>query len=633
MDKQLIFEISRIHEIMGIKHTAHKLLLEGGVIFGIAAREYAEEGSQAALRQEFKDMIEDLSPYYGKKSNGLNMVFNDFVDLGKRYAKEAGETTIDEATALSYFFKKFGSEAVTDYQKVLTKLRLQRMKALTQQLEQAADEDVKKSLQTFRDEVTETRRQLDAGEIDLPAYKSSLDSLITFYKGFKGEKITKTNKLLKDNLLPEMEKTSKELDDFISVKNEAGIGVRSSAAEDLEKRLQDELQAAFEQQQKNSKLNPMVKEPTVPTLVSKETSEKTLETLPKKTEPIGFGNESTITESLSRNSNYQTKLRKIYDKMFSFLKDSQKRYLDIIDETERANMENFKRSLIERFQKDGITEITVTAKDWMNKVKSGNATAGRPTKMTIEEFEKEIENYFLFTTKDNKWSPLNKIDTNYNSNSKEFWTLIKTLYPEDAGRMLKEGLTDSDLDKIIKDLETKMLNNDPTLKKYLNNWLVDDPMDTNGFLSDVLINSKTGKEIETIANKFADKFSKNVADVSEGSPYDILLNLDGIRRLSQDTPFGKQGELKTIQTKKVAGIKDLGNGRYWVTTRGKLEIPKQDQVDILFLSTTDGKTLAIGKQKPYLNPLGKKSFPSALRTQKGRYGFYVDTDTPKMSSL
>ena len=630
MNKSLITEISRIHEIMGIKHTGHKLLLEGGVIFGVAAREYAEEGSQAVLRQEFKDMIEDLSPYYGKKSNGLNMVFDDFVDLGKRYAKDAGETTIDEATALSYFFKKFGSEAVTDYQKVLTKLRLQRMKAVAQQLEQTAAENAKKSLQTFRDKVTEARRQLDAGEIDLPAYKSSLDSLVAF---FKGTKTTETNKLIKDTLLPEMEKTAKELEDFDFVKNEAGVGVRSSAAEDLEKRLQDELQSAFEQQQKNSKLNPMVKEPTVPTLAGKETSEQTLETLPKKTEPIGFGNESTITESLSRNSNYQTKLRRIYDKMFSFLKDSQKRYLDIIDETERANMENFKRSLIERFQKDGITEITVTAKDWMNKVKSGNATAGRSTKMTIEEFEKEIENYFLFTTKDNKWSPLNKIDTNYNSNSKEFWTLIKTLYPEDAERMLKEGLTDSDFDKIIKDLETKILNNDPTLKKYLNNWLVDDPMDTNGFLSDVLINSKTGKEIETIANTFADKFSKNVADVSEGSPYDILLNLDGIRRLSQDTPFGKQGELKTIQTKKVAGIRDLGNGRYYVTTLGKMEIPKQDQVDILFLSTTDGKTLAMGKQTPYLNPLGKKSFPSALRTQKGRYGFYVDTDTPKMSSL
>lgn len=630
MNKSLITEISRIHEIMGIKHTGHKLLLEGGVIFGVAAREYAEEGSQAALRQEFKDMIEDLSPYYGKKSNGLNMVFNDFVDLGKRYAKEAGETTIDEATALSYFFKKFGSEAVTDYQKVLTKLRLQRMKVLSQQLEQTAVENAKKGLQTFRDEVTEARRQLDAGEIDLPAYKSSLDSLVAF---FKGTKTTETNKLIKDTLLPEMEKTAKELEDFDFVKNEAGVGVRSSAAEDLEKRLQDELQAAFEQQQKNSKLNPMVKEPTVPTLVGKETSEQTLETLPKKSQPLGFGNESTITETLSRNTNYQNKLRKIYDKMFSFMKDSQKKYLDIIDDVERTNMENFKRSLIERFQKDGITEITVTAKDWMNKVKSGNATAGGSTKMTIEEFEKEIENYFLFTTKDNKWSPLNKIDTNYKSNSKEFWTLVKTLYPEDAERMLKEGLTDSDFDKIIKDLETKILNNDPTLKKYLNNWLVDDPMDTNGFLSDVLINSKTGKEIETIANTFADKFSKNVADVSEGSPYDILLNLDGIRRLSQDTPFGKQGELKTIQTKKVAGIRDLGNGRYYVTTLGKMEIPKQDQVDILFLSTTDGKTLAMGKQTPYLNPLGKKSFPSSLRTKRGGYGFFVDSDTPKMSSL
>lgn len=630
MNKSLITEISRIHEIMGIKHTVHKLLLEGGVIFGVAAREYAEEGSQVVLRQEFKDMIEDLSPYYGKKSNGLSMVFDDFVDLGKRYAKEAGETTIDEATALSYFFKKFGSEAVTDYQKVLTKLRLQKMKAVAQQLEQTAAENAKKRLKSFQDDMVETRRQLDAGEIDLPAYKSSLDSLVTL---FKGTKTTETNKLIKDTLLPEMEKTSKELDDFISVKDEAGVGVRSSAAEDLEKRLQDELQAAFEQQQKNSKLNPMVKEPTVPTLVGKETSEQTLETIPKKSQPLGFGNESTITETLSRNTNYQNKLRKIYDKMFSFMKDSQKKYLDIIDDIERTNMENFKRSLIERFQKDGITEITVTAKDWMNKVKSGNSTAGRSTKMTIEEFEKEIENYFLFTTKDNKWSPLNKIDTNYKSNSKEFWTLVKTLYPEDAERMLKEGLSDSDFDKIIKDLETKILNNDPTLKKYLNNWLVDDPMDTNGFLSDVLINSKTGKEIETIANTFADKFSKNVADVSEGSPYDILLNLDGIRRLSQDTPFGKQGELKTIQTKKVAGIRDLGNGRYYVTTLGKMEIPKQDQVDILFLSTPDGKTLAMGKQTPYLNPLGKKSFPSSLRTKRGGYGFFVDSDTPKMSSL
>lgn len=630
MNKSLITEISRIHEIMGIKHTVHKLLLEGGVIFGVAAREYAEEGSQAVLRQEFKDMIEDLSPYYGKKSNGLSMVFDDFVDLGKRYAKDAGETTIDEATALSYFFKKFGSEAVTDYQKVLTKLRLQRMKAVAQQLEQTATENAKKSLQTFRDKVTEARRQLDAGEIDLPAYKSSLDSLVAF---FKGTKTTETNKLIKDTLLPEMEKTAKELEDFDFVKNEAGVGVRSSAAEDLEKRLQDELQSAFEQQQKNSKLNPMVKEPTVATLVGKETSEQTLETIPKKSQPIGFGNESTITETFSRNTNYQNKLRKIYGKMFSFMKDSQKKYLDIIDDVERTNMENFKRSLIERFQKDGITEITVTAKDWMNKVKSGEATAGRSTKMTIEDFEKEIENYFLFTTKDNKWSPLNKIDTNYKSNSKEFWTLVKTLYPEDAQRMLKEGLTDSDFDKIIKDLETKILNNDPTLKKYLNNWLVDDPTDTNGFLSDVLINSKTGKEIETIANTFADKFSKNVADVSEGSPYDILLNLDGIRRLSQDTPFGKQGELKTIQTKKVAGIRDLGNGRYYVTTLGKMEIPKQDQVDILFLSTPDGKTLAMGKQTPYLNPLGKKSFPSSLRTKRGGYGFFVDSDTPKMSSL
>jgi len=441
---------------------------------------------------------------------------------------------------------------------------------------------------------------------------------------------------MKEALIPEMESMSKQLDDFNKVLPEAGTSKSgTNFAEELE---QKQIQDLFDQQQAQKykvdpKLDPKVKTPEVPTLGKNTNTTQTLETLPKTTGPIGSGSESTVTDLLKQNKNYQNKLMKIYDKMFSFMKDGQKRYLDIIDEVERTNMENFKNTLIERFQKNGITEITVTAKNWMNIVKSGKATAGKPTKMTIEDFEKEIENYFLFTTKDNKWSPLNKIDTNYNSNSKEFWTLMKTLYPEQSQRILKNGLTDQDFDEIINDLETKISNQDPILKKYLNNWLVDDPMNPNGFLSDVLINSKNGKEIETIANTFADKFSKNVADVSEGNPYDIFLSLDGIRRLSQDTPFGKQGELKTIQTKKVAGIKDLGNGKYWVSTRGKMDIPKQDQVDILFLSTTDGKTLAIGKQTPYLDPLGKKTFPSAKRTKTNKFGFFVDTDTPKMSSF
>lgn len=633
MNKSLITEISRIHEMMGIKTNIHKLLLEWREIFGASGKEYTQETTEAIVKQEFKNMVEDLSPKYGKNSLGKNMVYDDFVELGKRYAKSAGEDITDEAAALSYFFRTAGSDAMKDYQRVLTKMKSKDIERAAITLEANAVEKAKKELVALRQDMNRIRTGLEDGTLDITTVKKNVDDVVTF---MNSQPTTVVNKAMKEALIPEMQSMSKQLDDFNKVLPEAGTSKSgTNFAEELE---QKQIQDLFDQQQAQKykvdpKLDPNVKTSEVPTLGKNTNTTQTLETIPKKSQPLGFGNESTITETFSRNTNYQNKLRKIYGKMFSFMKDSQKKYLDIIDEVERTNMENFKRSLIERFQKDGITEITVTAKDWMNKVKSGNATAGRSTKMTIEEFEKEIENYFLFTTKDNKWSPLNKIDTNYKSNSKEFWTLLKTLYPEDAQKMLKEGLTDSDFDKIIKDLETKILNNDPTLKKYLNNWLVDDPTDTNGFLSDVLINSKTGKEIETIANTFADKFSKNVADVSEGSPYDILLNLDGIRRLSQDTPFGKQGELKTIQTKKVAGIRDLGNGRYYITTLGKMEIPKQDQVDILFLSTSDGKTLAMGKQTPYLNPLGKKSFPSSLRTKRGGYGFFVDSDTPKMSSL
>lgn len=83
-------------------------------------------------------------------------------------------------------------------------------------------------------------------------------------------------------------------------------------------------------------------------LDGKKTNEQTLETTPKNTQSIGFGNESNITETFSRNTNYQNKIRKIYGKMFSFMKDSQKKYLDVIDDVERTNMENFKRSLMRR---------------------------------------------------------------------------------------------------------------------------------------------------------------------------------------------------------------------------------------------------------------------------------------------
>lgn len=633
MDKQLIFEISRIHEIMGIKTNIHKLLLEWREIFGVSGREYTQETTEAIVKQEFKNMVEDLSPKYGKNSLGKNMVYDDFVELGKRYAKSAGEDITDEAAALSYFFREVGSEAMKDYQRVLTKMKSKDIERAAITLEVNALKKAKEALVSLKQDTNRIRTGLDDGTLDLTTVKTNIDDVATF---MKNQPTTEVNKAMKDALIPEMEAMSKQLDDFKKVLPEAGTSKSgTNFAEELE---QKQLQDLFDQQQAQKykvdpELDPSVKTPEVPTLGKNTNTTQTLETLPKTTGPIGSGSESTVTDLLKRNKNYQNKLMKIYDKMFSFMKDGQKKYLDIIDEVERTNMENFRNALIERFEKDGITEITVTAKDWMNIVKSGKATAGRPVKMTIQDFGKEFENYFLFTTKDNKWSPLNKIDTNYNSNSKEFWTLMKTLYPEQSQRILKNGLTDQDLDEIINDLETKITNQDPTLKKYLNNWLVDDPLNENGFLSDILQNSKTGKQAETFANNFADKFSKNVGDVTEGSPYDIFFNLDGIRRLSQDTPFGKQGELKTIQTKNVAGIKDLGDGKYYVSTKGPLKIPKEDQVDIVFLTTSDGKVLGIGKQKPHLNPLGKKTFPSAIKTKTGRYGFYVDPDTPKLASF
>jgi len=267
----------------------------------------------------------------------------------------------------------------------------------------------------------------------------------------------------------------------------------------------------------------------------------------------------------------------------------------------------------------------------MDIVKNGKTKSGQPIKMTIEEFEKELDNYYLFVTKENEWSPLNKLNTNYRSNSKEFMNLVKTLYSEDeVSKIIKKGLDQKDFDNIIKDIETKITNKDQNLKMYLNNWVNDNPTDTEGFLKDILLNSKSGKDAESLAENFADSFSLNVASATEGSPYDILLNLDGIRRLSKDTPFGKTGELKTIQVKKVQSINETNTGKIYVTTFGDMRIPKQDQIDILILVDPQGKKLAIGKQIPYENPEGKVSFPEAKKNIFGKKGFYVDTTTPKL---
>lgn len=241
MEKKLILEeITRIHEMMGIKSNKKNLLLEGWKdVFGVGAREYATGGGSQALRSEFKQGIEDLTPNYGTKRSGGYMSFDDVVDLGGRYAREAGVDVVDEAGALAYFFREAGQNAMNDYQKLLTKLRIQRMEAAAQALEGSATARGKAALKTFQDDMVEVRRQLDAGEIDLPTLKSSLDSLVAV---IKGTKTSKANQAIKDALVPEMEKTAKELDDLAGSLPEAGaerVGI--DFAKDLEQRVQKEL--------------------------------------------------------------------------------------------------------------------------------------------------------------------------------------------------------------------------------------------------------------------------------------------------------------------------------------------------------------------------------------------------------
>ena len=240
MEKKIILEeITRIHEMMGIKTNKHSLLLEWRDVFGVGAKEYETGGSKQAFRQSWKDGLEDMAPTFGSKRSGGFMDVNDMVNLGKRYAREAGEDVVDEAGAISYLMREAGASYMTEYQKLLTKLRTQEMELAAQALEAGATARGKAALKAWKDDMVEIRRQLDAGEIDLPTLKNNLRNTIDL---LNSQKTTRANQAIKDTLLPDLEQTAKELDDLAGSLPEAGTRrAGTNFAEDLEQRVQREL--------------------------------------------------------------------------------------------------------------------------------------------------------------------------------------------------------------------------------------------------------------------------------------------------------------------------------------------------------------------------------------------------------
>lgn len=207
MNKSLITEISRIHEMMGINPSIKHLLLENPIIKPVV-REFGSELATPFMQAELKNALEDLAKTKFPKKTGGFTSMDEMTRLGTIYAREAGEEVVDDAMALTYFFNKFGKESFENYQKVLVQLRL---KAAEKNLAEKAAEKAAKlkdeGLATMGTTLQLLRQNIKDGITSLDQAEALINLSLTTFRS--------QPKRLKENqaFIDLLEKTKKEIND------------------------------------------------------------------------------------------------------------------------------------------------------------------------------------------------------------------------------------------------------------------------------------------------------------------------------------------------------------------------------------------------------------------------------------
>ena len=374
--------------------------------------------------------------------------------------------------------------------------------------------------------------------------------------------------------------------------------------------------------------------------------------------------EKAIHDLFSRNKIFFSKgvelIRELTNK---FLSDSQKLY---VDGASKKELDEYLVSLNYLKNKFGNKKIYVTS-----------ITDSKKTKlMTLDDFIKDVEeNFKRIYDQDGNWSPLNKLDTNWNDMPKEIITFMKTVLtkeefdsfvkkieeysnlPKDS---IKKNEVENELGQEFEKIKTKLLQNEDYVKNWKNR--VDE------ITQSIKLNSAAGDLSEQKVNEIFKKNGFNILyTASNGSPVDVLLNID---QIVDDTTGIFGGGIKTVQTKTAGKItegefevidgKRTGN---WIENKGtnsfrveilpKQKISKQSQIDLAaFYDPNTGKTLITGKQKSLAKIVDEKTgktkimyntdgtpiysnkqeLPGAsLQITKSYYKpFIVDIDTPKI---
>lgn len=218
-----------------------------------------------------------------------------------------------------------------------------------------------------------------------------------------------------------------------------------------------------------------------------------------------------------------------------------------------------------------------------------------------------------------KWSPINKLDTNYSDAAVLITDIINMSKSFDAQEVLDE-LNDGYTSKLRSVLSVIENNKDLIYKRFL--------VDTNLYSQNSLFNSMEGEEVENFVIK---TMSENgwslVHQGSGGDPIDVLLGVDLIME--------KDGEIKTIQCKKVWNINleqstllKPTEGSYRVT--GKPYVSKQRNLDFVGYGTSSGEVIVSKRQKEVVRKDKQYQYTDkmVLPSPTGRSAyFYIDKES------
>jgi hypothetical protein len=247
---------------------------------------------------------------------------------------------------------------------------------------------------------------------------------------------------------------------------------------------------------------------------------------------------------------------------------------------------------------------------------------GRFMTGTIDEFIKTRlpELAFIYDIEHGtKWSPINKLDTNYSDAALLITDIVYKSQSFNADEVLSE-LKDNNTSKLNSVLNTIQKYGDLIYDKFLKNPTM--------YTQNSVFNSMQGEQIEDfVVNEMKNKGWNLIHKGEGGDPIDVLLGIDIIME--------KGGEIVTIQCKKVWNIQyepttlmNPNEGAYRLT--GQPYVSKQRNLDFVGYGTDSGEVIVAKRQREVIRQGNQYAYTDKMKLPtpqgKSKY-FYIDKNS------